>query len=135
MHAHHLFEHKGEFQLAIDILKSINASPTDVIDLFPEFNLLDGRTAKSTDNLALYALIEYLTEQRCDLIKILLSEETTICAYDSIASLCEVIDTNLLYAYVQSKNPLLSSLLRTKNYCTLSTTEELLRSYGVIHNF
>lgn len=44
MHAHHLFSNDRKYKMAIDILRSINASPNDVINLFPEFN-----TSENTD--------------------------------------------------------------------------------------
>lgn len=84
------------------------------------------------EDSALYELIDYLSEQRGILLKILFVNGEDLDG--SISNMCELIDTTLLRIYLSLNDPLISSLLRTKNHCNSKTVEELLTIEGVINH-
>ncbi|KAH6568621.1 hypothetical protein BASA50_000417 [Batrachochytrium salamandrivorans] len=153
LQAHHMFTEEKKYESALEILESLNASPLDVLDLFPAlFDVEVDWTAPPSERDAVNAIAGYLLRERARLSKHrstlsyavqdtpqssirvpLLTRlpetdelsESNVLGYDDICHLQIIIDTSLLKAYLALNSPLLRSLVRVENYCDLVTAEAL----------
>ncbi|KAI8823117.1 vacuolar sorting protein 39 domain 2-domain-containing protein [Fimicolochytrium jonesii] len=142
MYAHHLFRAEHKYQEGLSILQELNASPLDVINLFPEFAPPDpdasSEPVQPSDRNAIMLLLTYLTEQRGVLSRLRQQQEAyaksvmgsaSQAATTNIADtvyLSEVVDTTLLKVYLQVNEALVGPLLRVTNHCNVSESESLL---------
>jgi hypothetical protein len=121
-------EHK--YIEAIQVLEDLNASPLDVVELFPD--LLEELSLSDSNIDSLFALSQYLSRERVRLIKFQkdiqyqivttnqsMSSFRSLNAMEKLESslsdynnLVEFVETCLLQVYLITKSPLLSSLLR-----------------------
>ncbi|KAI8913372.1 hypothetical protein EDD86DRAFT_200415 [Gorgonomyces haynaldii] len=136
MYAQFLFKIERKFEKAIEILEDLNASPLDVLDLYPDLEEIQEREA-------LYALSLYLARERTRLSKYRnkQTQRRVSISYADISDqpmlsdalyLSELVDTTLLRVYVQMQSPLLGSLLRVENYCHKETCEQELKKHSKI---
>ncbi|KND00773.1 uncharacterized protein SPPG_03886 [Spizellomyces punctatus DAOM BR117] len=147
MYAHHIFTTEHKYQEALSILKELQASPLDVINLYPDLSPPDpdGGTpepAAPSDKKAMYLLMNYLSEQRAVLAKLRQQQEYLAgmkqaeppdsalqAQYPVLADtlyLSEVVDTTLLKVYLSINEALVGSLLRVPNACNVEESEQLL---------
>lgn len=57
--AHHLFSVEGKYGEGIAILCAINASPVDVVNLFPEWAMDEDQIETDTGNMQLTSNLEF----------------------------------------------------------------------------
>ncbi|KAJ3012619.1 Vam6/Vps39-like protein [Thoreauomyces humboldtii] len=155
MYAHYLFRSEAKYREAIDLLQELQASPLDVINLYPDLSPPepDADPAEPapppSDRKAVYLLLAYLTEQRSVLSNLRHQQEqhqrhneqrrlqqdsqdhpTKVQdMYPILADtlyLSEVVDTTLLKVYLQVNEALAGPLLRVANYCNVEESEALL---------
>ncbi|KAI9105692.1 vacuolar sorting protein 39 domain 1-domain-containing protein [Phlyctochytrium arcticum] len=149
MYAHHIFTTEHKYQEAFQILRELQASPLDIVNLYPDLTSnahdldMDGPSAEVSpspyvsDKEALVMLMNYLGEQRSVLGHIRQQQElaglhkTRMAASDDASAdetryLSEVVDTTLLKVYLRINERLVGPLLRTNNYCDVLESEELL---------
>lgn len=141
--AQHLFQVKNEFDDAISILKGLNASPIDVISLFPEYRIDSSTPEHTSDTKALISLTSYLKEVRVQLrdqrkvirkpsrfnmnSRMSLIEEyrgiEEFKNYTDTVFLSQLVDTTLMRSLVdQDDNVQLLDLMTCDNFCNLSVT-------------
>ncbi|KAI8907010.1 vacuolar sorting protein 39 domain 2-domain-containing protein [Powellomyces hirtus] len=143
MFAHYLFRSEHRYQEALSILRELQASPLDIINLYPDLAPPDpdgnAETVPPSDKKAVYLLLTYLTEQRALLSKLRLQQEhydgshaqtnDNPQVYPILADtlyLSEVVDTTLLKVYLMVNEALVGPLLRVSNYCNVEESEPLL---------
>eukprot|EP00842_Homolaphlyctis_polyrhiza_P006700 jgi/Hompol1/7030/HPOL_002403-RA len=142
LQAYHMFSTKLMYDEALSILESLNASPLDVLDLFP--SLLDDEAEwpiPVSDRAALHALSGYLSRERARLARYRAKLKRSAAKSASLAgfnaeqetldfadacNLSKLVDTSLLKVYLLLNSPLLGSLVRVDNFCDLITTQRLL---------
>ena len=125
MEAHYMFELK-EYSKAIAILQELNASPIDVINLYPDFKISDTDSIinDESDVDSLIPLMDYLTRERNVLKKI----RATVVGNDlvDVDYLAGIVDTTLLKVYLQVNESLAFSLLRVENFCLFEESRYIL---------
>lgn len=141
VYAQYLFNAKNLFSEAISVLETLNASPLDIVEFYPD--ILDEGSQEKSDPTALFALSQYLSRERAKLvvlkhdlaeqIKNLKNSARSMSNYDPLeasyqdaTSLLEFVETVLLQVYLTTDSPLLGSLLRVENSCNYERTVALL---------
>jgi hypothetical protein len=151
MYAQYLFKVEFKYMESVLILEKLNASPLDVIELYPDFfGENTNEIASCTD--AVVVLGEYLHRERYRLMKYRTIvknsdvSETRLSVfnfdsdgqgqnqYSDALQLSEFVDNMLLKAYVTIQSPLLGSFLKNETFCNREFTEMILRSNDLIAN-
>ena len=152
--AQYLFNSEKRYEEAIQILEELNASPLDVVELFPRLSPLAGMGDPSIelgyffnlDQDAYLLLSQYLARERVRLTKYRgdierevpnlkrrksLSDlaSPSLISYPTYADalyLSEFVDTTLMKSYILTNSKLLASLMRLENFCDKVLTEKAL---------
>ncbi|KAJ3312049.1 Vam6/Vps39-like protein [Boothiomyces sp. JEL0838] len=143
VYAQYLFNVKKQYAEAVSVLEKLNASPVDVLGLYPD--IMDNAPEYQSDKEALHILGLYLSKERVKLITYrneLTSQmdqkaksainkspyfDTSIeDALSDCKCLLEFVETALLQVYLTTNSPLLGSLLRVENSCNYERTVALL---------
>jgi hypothetical protein len=128
-----MFTSLGLYMEAIDILCGLEASPLDVINMYPEFHVGDyagsfdrggGEVESGMD--AMVPLMHYLVEQRNRLNRFRGEMMPMVEELEESLYLSRVIDTTLLRVYLRVNESFAASLLRIRNFCELEESEEIL---------
>ena len=149
-HAQHLFVFEKNYKKAIEVLKELNASPLDIIELYPDFSELDMK-ADTIDISALQELALYLASERSKLstlekvlkdkiyesnhgitsFKSFINLDQLQSSFEDSKTLLEFVETNLMHIYLMIDSPLLGPLVRVNNSCNHVRTVTLLSKYKV----
>ncbi|KAJ3322293.1 Vam6/Vps39-like protein [Boothiomyces sp. JEL0866] len=149
VYAQYLFNVKKEYAEAVSVLEKLNASPVDVLGLYPD--IMDNVQDYQSDKVALQVLGLYLSKERVKLITYR-NELTTQMnqtaknainkspyfdtsiedALSDCKCLLEFVETALLQVYLTTNSTLLGSLLRVENSCNYERTVALLIRFKVI---
>lgn len=133
------------------MLEELNASPLDVVELFPDFTELESRIDLQPEVPALTQLGLYLARERVRLSKyqkVLMDKIyesnhgitsfrsfTTLDQLESSLAdsknLLEFVETSLMQVYLMVDSPLLGPLVRVENSCNQLRTVGLLKKYKV----
>ncbi|KAJ3055453.1 Vam6/Vps39-like protein [Rhizophlyctis rosea] len=136
LYAHHIFTNEKRYAEAVSILQELQASPIDVINLYPDL-AIDTAEEESTEHVepsdtkALRILMDYLINQRVVLAKLKQQQEHSGSYedYPTVADtvyLMEIVDTTLLKVYLRVNKSLVGPLVRIQNYCNLEESEKVL---------
>ena len=132
LEAHWMFTSLGRYEDAIGVLSALEASPLDVINMYPEFHVGDyagsfDRTGSEESNLdSLLPLMRYLVEQRNTLNRFRGENMPMVDDLEESLYLSRIIDTTLLRVYLRVNESFAASLLRIVNYCDLEECEVIL---------
>jgi hypothetical protein len=149
VYSQYLFNVEKNYEEALKVLESLNASPMDVVELYPD--IMDEKDGPCSEHSALFHLGQYLARERSRLliyIKDLSSQivkwNESLTSFKSISALEEIeltlndsrnilefTETALLQVYLISNNPLLGPLLRMQTSCNYERTVALLLKYKV----
>ncbi|KAJ3361071.1 Vam6/Vps39-like protein [Kappamyces sp. JEL0680] len=147
-YAQYLFMAEHKYKEAIQVLEDLNASPLDVVELYPD--LMEEHCDTKSDPSALHHLSRYLSRERVKLLKYQKELEDQIAScnqsmssirsmtvYEALESsltdvntLVEFVETCLLQVYLVTKSPLLGPLLRVSTSCNYTRVVALLVKYG-----
>ncbi|KAJ3257009.1 Vam6/Vps39-like protein [Boothiomyces macroporosus] len=148
VYAQYLFNVKKQYAEAVSVLEKLNASPVDVLGLYPD--IMDNAPDYRSDKEALHILGLYLSKERVKLITY--RNELTIQmdqkaksainkspyfdtsiedALSDCKCLLEFVETALLQVYLTTNSPLLGSLLRVENSCNYERTVALLIRFKI----
>ncbi|KAI9202891.1 vacuolar sorting protein 39 domain 2-domain-containing protein [Polychytrium aggregatum] len=145
LHAYHMFAVEKKYKEAIEILEQLDASPIDVINLFPDLAVVDPddeptETAPESDPKALEILVIYLTGQRNILSELknnlegryaVVSEprrkDSLRAELEETLYLMQLVDTTLLKVYLAINDGMVGPLMNVTNSCDVEITETLLR--------
>lgn len=142
-----MFAVKHRYADAVNVLEELNASPLDVVELYPEF--IEEEDSFKHDNAALEVLAQYLSRERSKLSQFKTDLEERVmtanqamtsfrsiaeyerleCALSDSRKLLEFVETCLLRAYLLINSPLLLSLLRVKTLVDYNRTVDLLLKF------
>ncbi len=153
-YAQHLFIVEKKYRQAINVLEDLNASPLDIIELYPDFSELD-LNIDAINITALQELALYLARERSKLLKYkkVLNDKVYesnhgITSFKSFTNLdqlessledsktlLEFVETNLMHIYLMIDSPLLGPLVRVNNSCNQIRTIAILTKYKVWLHF
>jgi Vam6/Vps39-like protein vacuolar protein sorting-associated protein 39 len=125
-------------------LEALNASPLDVVELYPEFS--DNEEGLKSENAAIEVLAQYLSRERANLIQFKSDTEDRLTisnqaltsfrstaehenlesALSDCRKLLEFVETCLLKSYLTIDSPLLTPLLRVKTLVDYDRIVDLL---------
>jgi hypothetical protein len=137
LEAHWMFTSLGKHEDAIDILSGLEASPLDVINLYPEFHVgdyagsFDPSLADQSTLDSLLPLMRYLVDQRNTLSRFRGETMPLVDTLEESLYLSRIIDTTLLRVYLRVNESFAASLLRIGNFCSLEESEEILIEWKV----
>ncbi|KAJ3387094.1 Vam6/Vps39-like protein [Lobulomyces angularis] len=135
LEAHYKFTQLHQYEEAIKTLEDLNASPLDVINLFPDLainedNDVSPEPVPASEKNAIIQLMHYLTDQRTKLNKFRsIKGNANTKQFEESIYLSQVIDTTLLKVYLKINDSFARSLLRIDNNCLVEECEVLLKEY------
>lgn len=109
----YLFAIEKKYDQAISILEHLNASPIDILELFPD-------TLEDSEHAALQSLSRYLGRERVRLSSVVETE-----------AFKEMVDTLAIQVFLLVDSPLLTGLILSRNYCEYEKTIDLLTRFKV----
>ena len=127
----------GEYEKSISVLEGVNASPLDVLELYPDVLGNDDSELESSSIDALLPLSQYLTKQRAKLQvfrKDITQQDGLNFAEmqrqsQQTAELLLIVETSLLKVLIRTNSPLLKPLLRLELSTSTDVVVQMLKAH------